>query len=171
MKAAALPTVPLSKEDLDQLQTIYWTRRKFFYGTCTGLFAFFLYIVFRYNTWAVVYIVRGAIFAFLRQLLYGDGLLIAILLVFLISTYWLRVAPYASDCKRGCKEYVTYTVTMKQYFETTRQYFIGLDDPDYLHHEVDADFYSKVCEGDIVVLYRAPKSQYVFNERGRFTLM
>lgn len=166
-----LPTMPLSKDDLEQLQAIYWTRRKLFYGTCSGLFAFFLYAVFRYNTWAVVYLLRGDMRAFLLQFLYGDGLLMAILLIVMTAIYCLRIAPYAVDCKKTCKECVPYVVTMKQYFNTTGQYFIGLNDPDYLHHEVDADFYGKVNEGDTVVLYRAPKSKYVFNARGRFSMM
>lgn len=88
-----------------------------------------------------------------------------------ILVYCRRIAPLRKDIRNGFKETVYYTVTQKQYFEHTGQYFIGLNHPDYLFHEVSAALWHGTDIGDPFAVYRAPASRYVFNPRGKYTIM
>lgn len=88
-----------------------------------------------------------------------------------ILVYCRRIAPLRKDIRNGFKETVYYTVTQKQYFEHTGQYFIGLNHPDYLFHEVGAAMWQGTDVGDPFAVYRAPASRYVFNPRGKYTIM
>ncbi len=99
------------------------------------------------------------------------GALLLLILGYCLMLYIKRIHPFLSDARGGKKEVVSCRIIRKQYFPYTGQYFISFSDPRYMHHEVDAVFYEHCREGDIAYLYRAPRSKYVFDERGRFTLM
>jgi hypothetical protein len=88
-----------------------------------------------------------------------------------IVIYRKRLLPLRKDLIHREKEVVLYTVTQKQHFSHTGQYFVGLNDPDYLFHEVDRDLWQKTEVGTRFGLYRALYSGYVFNPEGRFTIM
>jgi len=149
-------TEPLTKEDKEMLQSIYTTRLRFL----TAAFAVWMLLT---SFWVVL----------LAHPKGSSEIIIAVAVVFCIcgATYIIRVEPFKKDVRNGVKEIVPYTIIRKEYFEFTGQYFVALDDPKYLHHEVDAATYSTCSEGDTMALYRAPKSKFVFEENGRFSLM
>jgi len=99
--------------------------------------------------------------SFLESIIIGSGIII----------FSRRIWCYRRDIESGVKELVPFTIVRKEYFQYTQQYFLGLDNPDYMHHEVDEGTYNNCNEGDIVYLRKAIKSKYIFEENGRFTLM
>lgn len=99
--------------------------------------------------------------SFLGYIIVGTGLII----------FFKRINPFKQDLKCGEKEIVPYLITRKEYFPITNQYFVALDDPDYLHHEIDEDTYNQCTEGGYLFLSRAIHSGYVFEINGRFSLM
>ena len=88
-----------------------------------------------------------------------------------ILYYYLRVYKYWSDARKGLKERISRTIIRKSHFPHTDEYFLSFDDPNYMHHEVDAYFYHNCAEGTEVYLYRAPRSKYIFNKNGVFSLL
>ncbi len=84
--------------------------------------------------------------------------------------YLKKIRPFAMDAKTGMKERVPYLIERKQYFDHTGQYYFALNDPNYMHHEVDEAFYNGLQVGDALYVYRAQLSGYTFNERGSFSL-
>ena len=99
--------------------------------------------------------------------LYIEGPIIASFFIF----FFTRVYPFRRDIKSGVKEVVPYTIVRKEFFPLTDQYYVALDDPDYMHHEIDEATYNKVNEGDYMYLNRAIHSKYVFEINGRFTIL
>jgi len=172
--------VPLTNEDKDQLLTIYVMRRKF------------LFVV--YSILIVVGLVFSPEFANpdleyshnLRYLLHNPDArdaapfwvvvlnLVTLQFVFIGTGlyFWFKnVYSFKKDADSGIKEKVPHRIVKKEYFPMTNQCFVGFDDPDYLHHEIDADTFDKCNEGDMMYLYRAIKSKYVFEKDGRFSIL
>lgn len=85
--------------------------------------------------------------------------------------YRTRIWKVKKDAVNGIKEIVYYTVTQKQHFDNTGQFFIGLNHPDYLFHEVDYDTWRSLNIGGSFALYRAPLSKYIFNPQGKFSII
>jgi hypothetical protein len=85
--------------------------------------------------------------------------------------FFKRIYCLRKDMEYGRKDAVIFTITNKLFFEHTNQFFLSLDNPKYLHHEVDAGFFSNCNIGDKVVLYRTKFSRLVFDKDLRFTLM
>lgn len=173
-------TVPLTDDDKDFLLTIYDKRRRLLFVVYVILIAMALCFSFRgldyrtryspkVNHWEdeedSKYISRFWMWTinltFLELPVVGTGL------------YFLfhRVLPFKKDADSGVKEKVPYRIIRKEYYEATRQYFVGFDDVNYEHHEVDADTFNKCNEGDVMYIYRGAKSKFVFENNGRFTLM
>lgn len=100
---------------------------------------------------------------------------IALLEAFVMGTgiiiFRKRIGCLKKDIKGGVKECIYYSVIQKPRFENTGQYFVGLNHPDYLFHEVSAETWHQVNIGDDFVVYRAPKSKYVFNNKKKYTVM
>jgi hypothetical protein len=85
--------------------------------------------------------------------------------------YRKRIACFKKDAVNGIKEVVPYKIIRKTYLPHTNEFFISFDDPNYMHHEVNVDFYMNCNEGDTAYLYRAPSSKYIFDREGKFSLM
>lgn len=88
-----------------------------------------------------------------------------------VGVYRKRVSSYKKDVRSGVKELVPYTIISKKYFQHTKQYYFSFNDLLYMHYEVDAEMYSKHSEGDTLYISRAPYSKYVFDEKGRFSII
>jgi hypothetical protein len=69
------------------------------------------------------------------------------------------------------KEAVFYKVVQREMFPVTQQYFIGLNNPKYLFHEVGPEVWARVSVGDDFPIYRASYSKYVFNKKGKYRIM
>lgn len=82
-----------------------------------------------------------------------------------------RVLTVRRDLRSGFKEEVDYTVQRKQYFPLTGQYFVWIDDPDNLDHEVSEEMYCNLQEGDTLCVYRGKHSKLVFERNGRFDII
>jgi hypothetical protein len=147
-------TAPLSNAEIEHLQDIYFTRRNIFSAVYGALSIIMLLSCFRAGVEDMGLVVGQ----------------IPIVLI-CIGLYRRRVRPFKKDVLKGVKELVPYTITDKKYFELTGQYFFSFDDPDYMHYEVDAMMYSQCKEGDTLYVSRAPRSKYVFDEKGRFSIM
>ncbi len=82
-----------------------------------------------------------------------------------------RVLPLKRDADSGVKEKIAYTITRKQYFPLTEQYFVWIDDPENLDREVGEDMYYNCSPGDTIYIYRAIQSKFVFERNGRYDLI
>lgn len=94
-----------------------------------------------------------------------------IVLIVFISIFRKRVWCFYKDLRYNNKEVIYYEVMRKQRFEHTNQFFLGLNDPDYLFHEVDEQTWLQVQAGDAFPVYRAPFSKYAFHLHGKYTIM
>jgi len=171
----ALPTMPLTPAEKEQLLYIFHNRRRYFFIVFTLLF---ILPFFRTPLFGMVlnsgheYKIKDSDGLTNRQEMYIVFLALELPVAAAGTVIYLRsVRPFGTDAQKGIKEVVPYRIMNKQYFEYTRQYFISFDDPAYIHHEVDAGFYSRCHIGDTAFIFRAPKSKYVFTENGRFTLL
>ncbi len=159
------PTKPMLVEEIELIKAIFVTRLRFF------LLSFL-----------IVFVVEVASFSWLITRIadaqYHNGgamwfvVIISVLLLFVAFGSFMRgVYPYYQDYKTGIKEGIPFVITFKVFFPLTNQYFISLNDPAYLHYEVTEAIYNDCWDGDDVVIYRAPKSKYMFNLRDSFGLM
>ena len=100
-------------------------------------------------------------FSFLELIVIGTG-----------GVFWFkRVYPLKYDADSGVKEKVPYMIMRKEYFPLTNQFYVALDDPNYLHHEIDEDTYHSCVEVGFIYVYRGTKSKFVFEDNGRFTIL
>jgi hypothetical protein len=169
---------PMNDDEKSHMRYIYYTRLRFWLVSFVGLFCLVFGLCYNGDTsprldnngneikvkkWD--YLTAGQMrlvsFCFL-------GLPIAVVA---FVSYKKRLLPYSKDARRGEKELISYPIIRKQYFEHTGQYFVSFDNPDYMHHEVDAAFYHYCSPGDFAYMYRAPLSKYVFDKSGRFSLL
>lgn len=95
------------------------------------------------------------------------------LLVYGIFTvhFFKRIYPFYKDYKNNQKDVIKYTITMKRYFPYNNQYFIGLDHPDYLFHQIEEEEWMQLKVGDSYPLFRAHFSKYVFNPKGSYSIV
>jgi len=90
---------------------------------------------------------------------------------FAANIFFRRILAFRRDAKDGYK-YATYlTVVNKLYFPLTDQYFLSLDNPDYLNHEVESDTYNSVVEGDQYPVYFGRYSRAAFTLRGNYQII
>jgi hypothetical protein len=170
--------LPLTEDEFGLLTHIYQKRFRFF----IGIYCFLMGVAFisalridgkkpRYSYSNSRYSERDA--GLSRTQMYA--ITIPLLEGFVISTailvYRKRIRPLRKDAKNGIKETVYYPVIQKQNFQQTGQYFIGTNHPDYLFHEVDYYTWQQVNVGDSFAVYRAPLSRYVFDGRGKYTIL
>ena len=168
-------TVLLTDEEKHHLLTIYNTRLKIFVaafgfmiaeGTYAALNGYNPNPAHPYDYEIFGYKLIG-LELFLVCLLFIHG----IIFYFGFRIFFKKVYCFKKDADYGQKEVIYKIITDKKYFPATDQFFISFDDPNYMHHEVDADFYHTVAEGSTVSLFRGLNSKYVFQKDGRFTLM
>jgi hypothetical protein len=170
-----LHTVPLTEEEQHHLMTVYNTRLPFFAlvfgifilaGIYFSLAAYTNDDVDPYDYEVFGYVLMGEdLFLFVLLLLESMIFFIGIK-VFLKNIY-----AYKKDALCGRKEVALKTVTDKKYFPNTNQYYISFNDPNYMHHEVDADTFYSLHVGDTVPIYRGVYSKHVFQKDARFTFM
>lgn len=178
--SSSLSTVPLTVEDREQLNYIYSKRLNLFIAVYIVLIPFALLCSLRIDRKP-----RGSdkVIRWNKRES-GDGLvdrqgMILINALFLETPLILvgyrifrrRVYSFKQDVRGGVKECVYYEVIRKQHFETTGQYFLSFNDPAYMHHEVTPETYNLFNTGDTACVFRAPRSRYVFNAKGSFSLM
>lgn len=99
------------------------------------------------------------------------ALLEGMVIILTAVVFLKRIYPFRKDLKYKMKEAVFYKVVQKEIFPGTQQYFIGLNNPRYLFHEVSPEVWRNTEVGDDFPLYRAPYSKYVFNKKGKYTVM
>lgn len=168
-------TIPLTEEEKSHLLTIYNTRMRIFIaafgfmiveGSYAALRGYKPKVADSYDYEIFSYKLIG-MELFLVMLVFIHGMIF----YFGFRVFFKKVHCFKKDANYGHKEVVYKTITDKKHFPATGQYFISFDDPDYMHHEVDADFYYAVEEGGTVSLFRGLYSKHVFQKDGRFTLM
>lgn len=159
-------TVPLTDDDRDTLLFIYRKRRRFFIQVCIGLVLIALYT--SSNGFRMSATERGLSFP---ERLVLCALVDVILLIAMIIVYRLRIARLKRDADNGVKEMVALTITDKQYFEHTNQFFIRLNHPGYMHYELDSESWHALQPGDTFALYKAPLSGHVFAFNGKYTIL
>ena len=177
--AIDLKTIPLTQDDKEHLLHMFAARRKLLFMAYVILVPLALILSFRvdYRIWSGKthhwnkHDNGGGLIERQQMIAINMAWLLSILAVVGVPAYMKRVRVCKKDVQKGIKECVPCTVTMKLHFENTGQYFLSLNDPAYLHHEVDEETYYNYSEGDIVYLFRAPLSRHVFNNKGKFTLL
>ncbi len=94
-------------------------------------------------------------------------IILGILLAVLVCTvlYYGDILTYKQDAVAGLKQAIPYTISQKQYFPVTGQYFLvfATDDPD-THHEIDEEHYNSCEEGDVTYMYQAINSKHIFHK-------
>jgi len=172
--------VPLTKEEQETLLEVYHVRRRilgvvYFFLLVTALFyAQKIDVYDRYtgklsSRWEDT--ADGKFISRLGMKLLNFTFLGGAIAATGVFFWFKRVYPLKKDADSGVKEKVPFLITRKEYFPLTGQFYVALDDPDYLHHEIDEETYYNCVEGGYIYIYRAAKSKFVFEENGRFTIM
>jgi len=167
-----MPTIltqstPLTTEEQNLLHDIYKTRLRYMIGFLSGAYMLIMQV-------NIGRIIKPFVSSSFADSIADYAVIFCWLLVTTIFFGWIfykRVNPFRKDYKQGVKVTVIYTIVRKTYFPYTNQYFIELNDPDYMHHEVDEAFYNNCSDGDTAYLYMAPCSKYIFEKNGRFTII
>lgn len=176
MKNQTLPTVPLTEDEKHHLQTVYGTRLRNLLSAYLVLVALGLYTSLRAFGPKVKYRqydreIAGIVLTQEQSAMLVAAFIPAIIILTGVVFFFKRVYPYRRDLRLGVKEIVSYTIANKRYFEHTGQCFFSLNDPNYMHHEVDADTFHSMNEGDVVQVYRGVYSKHVFHRDGKFSFM
>lgn len=180
MKGPNHELVPLNEDEKNLLLDVYNTRKRFLILVYIGLISMALLASVKGLDYRSRY--TGAIhhwedndeakylprfwmwminFCFLETIVVSTGVY-----------FWMKkVKPFKVDAKSGVKENVPYKIIKREYFPLTGQYYLGFDDPNYLHHEIDEDIYNRCTEGDFMYIYRGAASKFVFRKDGRFSLL
>jgi len=173
-----IQSIPLSQDEKELLITIYRTRLHLFIGAFFTLFMMGILFGQRIdrksgNSFSVQYGADKKDALLPRNQMKCLAILWLEIPILSVGTFIFskRVNSLRKDIADGKKYCIYYTVIRKQYFPLTDQYFISLDDPDYLHHEVDASWYDHVSDGDAFPVYFSRFARYAFNKNGSYTLM
>ena len=175
-------SVPLLKEDRAHLKQVFRTRLTIFAAGYAFFTGFLLDILAPYGRMSEQELARSAgkgadfdLFGHhLTQLDIFWCLLVAFgLPTFLTGTvvFYRKIYCFHRDLRYGNKDPVRFRVINKLTFPLTGEYFLSLDDPRYLHYEVEADVYGQVTIGDCIELFRCRYSGHVFEKDYRFTLL
>lgn len=159
-------SVPLAEEDHHLLMTIYGARKRLLIAAYTAMLPVMAY----YSSLSFPSEKEMLVSADLMILINFLCIFIPVTIVIIII-YRKRIGCFKQDADGGVKYIIPHLVVNKQYFPITDQYFLGLDDPDYMNHEVDTDTFNSVQEGDTVPIYFARRSRYAFNMNGSFSMM
>lgn len=165
------PAVPMTEDDLSTLNAIYQKRIRFFLPVFLLMlgFAFWFGLSFgpgkAYKSNENFGITSGQL-----QII-EVACLETVVLIIGVYIYFKSIGCIKHDFKKGLKLPIVYHVVQKQFFENTGQYFVGLNNPKCLFQEVDAATWNKINVGAGFVVFRAPKSKYVFNPRGQFSII
>jgi hypothetical protein len=163
----------LSDDEKALLLMIYKSRLRLFVGAFFTLFMMGILYGQRIDSRSIKFGERRADVVLSRSQMKWAGILwleIPILSVagFVFSR---RINCLKKDVADGNKYRIYYQVQFKQYFPMTNQYFISLDDPDYMHHEVDAQLFAQVNEQDAFPVHITRYARYAFNRNGSFTIL
>jgi len=80
------------------------------------------------------------------------SLLEGMVIILTAVVFLKRIYPFRKDLKHKMKEVVFYKVVQKEIFPGTQQYFIGLNNPRYLFHEVSPEVWRNTEAGDDFLL-------------------
>lgn len=172
--------VPLTTDEKDLLLTVFSKRRTFLFF----VYILLVVIALMYSTHGVDIrspytgkVVRWEeqddakavprFWMWIINLTWLEGIVISTGIYF----YMKRVHPFRYDANSGVREKVPYTIVRKEFFPLTNQYYVALDDPNYLHHQITEDEYYNCTEGGTIYIYRAVKSKFVFEEDGRYSIL
>ena len=88
-----------------------------------------------------------------------------------VYTYRKKVLPLKQDAESGIVEMVPFAIKRKQHFARTDKYYVSIDAPGKLHHEISREQYDNCEEGDTIYIYRGIKSKLFFEKDGRHQIM
>lgn len=181
MKPSQYRQIPLSEDEKDLLLTIYQTRVRLFFTVYIILTAFalaygFYYVDSRNSKTGKVYeyweknddarfVSRTGMwminFSFIELMLSVPGIFIV----------YKSILPFRKDIKSGMKDVVPYTIREKRYFALVDKYYFMLHDPHYPSHETDRDTFGAYEAEEVIDMYRARYSRYVFEVNDKFRLL
>lgn len=171
--------VPFSEEDTGLLKEILHKRRKLFFQVFPIVIVMAILASFRISRrdrysgritrWEQTE--ESRLISATGMILLNMSFLLTPITVCGTLIYRKRILSLKKDIREGQKWIRPYQVTMKQYFPHTGQYFVGTNNPAYLHHEVDEQAYQQLSVGQTFFVYYARHSGYVFNKKGSYTLM
>ena len=166
-KQEVIGSLPLTLDENRLVYLIFKKRAKLVLTVILTMTAWILFANFRsevatedvleLNRFQIILIRMG----FLFFLVYG---------IFTVH-FFKRVYPFYRDYKHNQKDVINYTITMKRYFPYNNQYFIGLDHPDYLFHQISEQEWIQLHVDNTYPLFRAHFSKYVFNSQGRYLII
>jgi len=173
MPLIASEKVPLTPEEAQWLMTIYNLRVKdlFFSGAFRCLFNCLVILFPVYFIGALlhdIFLFHGKIW--LNGELFSSGwtfklsMVLSAAIISCSVVYFFRILPFKQDARSGVKQKVSFTVTSKEYYETTGQYFIRINWPLDKLYEITADAFNNCEEGGTITMSQAIKSGYIFCE-------
>ena len=171
----------MSKLEIMILKTIFRTRIKIF---CVG-YSFFSFWLLRFLLMQYIgvkdynkHIGKGSDFELLGHQMTRLEMFY-LLAIFFGTIFFIpgiiiikkRIYPFYLDIKKGIKEPVRLKISRKQEFPFVNKYYFFFDNLQVKHFEVEDNIFNDYCEGDELIIYRAPKSKYVFVKDARFELL
>ncbi|MDR3679843.1 MAG: hypothetical protein P4L41_07745 [Flavipsychrobacter sp.] len=176
-----LQSEPLDKDDIELLQTIVDTRRPRLLKAYAVLILIAAISAFRglkrmprghtNQDKYYEYNIGSYHISPMAMLLFGEFFLESIVITSGIIIYLKTIHSFVKDIRAGVKEMVPYEILQKEYFEVNGKYYFKIDNPDHMHHEVDADTFNSYSEGDTVYLYRTVYAQFFFDASGSYTIL
>lgn len=173
MNTQNIELVPLSESETSFLKRVYEKRRRIMIRSCITFVPIMMIISIkgaeRRPWYDVKYKRKDVAYYMGRKNTYLMNLGVGLTLFSAIAVYInaVRINPLRKDIAAGMKQKIPYTITRKQYFPLTDQYYIWTDKIDNPDHEVDEATYYNCSEGDIIYIYQTPLSKLIFEKDGR----
>lgn len=156
----------MTEDEQEQMHAIFKFRSNLLSSasllmTLIGLFA-------SVRVWGAIDVFPGT--DMLGELIFWIAFSFAFVFVFYLLIYHKKIKPYRRDWKEGKKWKVNCEVVSKPVFHNGR-YYLGINLAGYPYHEVPEEEYRMYGPGDVIYIYCAKHSRYIFNAFGKIILM
>lgn len=180
MYTAGSTLTPMSNDEISFLMRVYEKRRWFLIKCCLAFVPVMIIAAIRYEEiepWFNVkhkqWYEKDIAYYFAKLPVYLTHISVGLAIFSVIAIYmnYARVRPLKADAQSGMKQKIPCIITRKQHMPLTNQYYVWTDNPHKPGYEVAEHIYNNCSEGDVIYLYRAPKSKLVFEKDGRYEIL
>ncbi len=178
MKYITSETVPLTDDEKEWLLYIYTKKKKNLKILFGGNFLGLIFVTFT-RIGYIISIVISSVFTGGRAQNYLPfswwylklAVDLALAALFTRLAYQNSMLPYKLDAESGVKRRAGFTITRKQFFPVTDQYFVWLKGGPRNNYEVARDKFDNCEEGGLLYMDQAIKSKYIFSEDDQFKVL
>lgn len=177
MKTHEPEIVELTDRERDWLMEVYEMRRKnlifrgFFYCllSCAAyLIMICFFVAFFHDIFSSQSRWLSQSFLYPIKILLLLSLPLSVIICFI--GYRTRVLTFKLDALSGKKYSKAYTVHLKEFFPTTGQYFVRINDGLDKRYEIDESSFNNCEEGGVIHLGQAIQSGYIFTESNNLSV-